>query len=107
MADPKDVKEDISEDELDQIIQDMSKDESSEDVKPVLEVVQSKKKTPVSASNQALTLEMNGVVNLKLHFKNGDRSIEVLCSEDYLTCRMADGTEFKIPTGNGKVRKVA
>ncbi|MGZ3653220.1 MAG: hypothetical protein ACXVB9_05635 [Bdellovibrionota bacterium] len=110
MADQKDAKEDISEDELDQIIQDMSKDESSgEDVKPVLEVVQSKKKaaTPVSSSAQALTLEMNGVVNLKLHFKNGDRSIEVLCSEDYLTCRMADGTEFKIPTGNSKVRKAA
>jgi hypothetical protein len=116
MADKKDAKEDISEDELDQIIQDMSKDETeaaSSTEKPVLELVQGKKKAAPAASShaqgggqQALTLEMNGVVNLKLHFKSGERSIEVHCTEDYLTCTMADGTEFKIPTGNsGKVRK--
>ncbi len=103
-----DKKEDISEDELDQIIQDMSKDEEAEvKAKPALTSVQSKKSDPVASSNQALMLEMSGVINLKLSFKNGDRSIEVICSEEALVCRMADGTEFRIPTGVGKVRKAA
>ena len=108
------AKDDISEDELDQIIQDMSKDEIAPE-KPVLEVVQSKKKaavTPVataaSSTGQALTLELTGAINLKLRFQNGERSIEVACTDDFLTCTMADGTEFKIPTGvTSKVRKVA
>ena len=108
------AKDDISEDELDQIIQDMSKDEA-EPVKPALEVVQSKKKaavTPVATTattaGQALTLELTGAINLKLRFQNGERSIEVACTDEYLTCTMADGTEFKIPTGvTSKVRKVA
>jgi hypothetical protein len=107
------AKDDISEDELDQIIQDMSKDEA-EPVKPALEVVQSMKKavTPVAnttgTTGQALTLELTGAINLKLRFQNGERSIEVACTDEYLTCTMADGTEFKIPTGvTSKVRKVA
>ncbi len=110
MADNKDTKEEISEDELDQIIQDMTKDEEAVEAPvkaPVLEVVQSKKKTVEASASQALTLEMNGVVNLKLCFKNGDRSIEVICSEEALVCKMADGTEFRIPTGNAKARKAA
>jgi hypothetical protein len=115
MSEKKDAKEEISEDELDQIIQDMSKDEPEEAASPqasvpTMELVQSKKKaaSPVSSSSQqALTLEMNGVVNLKLCFKNGERSIEVHCTEEHLLCKMADGTEFKIPTGNAKVRKAA
>lgn len=107
-----DKKEDISEDELDQIIQDMSKEESPEaSGQPALTLVQGKKGQPKAevpaASAQSLTLEMNGVVNLKLCFKNGDRNIEVICSEESLVCRMADGTEFKIPTGHGKARKAA
>lgn len=102
-----DKKEDISEDELDQIIQDMSKDEDLEPVaKPVLTAVQGKKE-PAGSTAQALTLEMNGVINLKLSFKNGERQIDVICSEDALVCRMADGTEFRIPTGNAKARKAA
>jgi hypothetical protein len=114
MADKKDAKEEISEDELDQIIQDMSKDDVEEPAataeKPALELVQGKKKESgfTANSKQALTLEMNGVVNLKLCFKNGDRAIEVLCTEEHLICRMADGTEFKIPTGVNKAsRKTA
>ena len=111
MADNKDAKEEISEDELDQIIQDMSKEEEEAEVpaaKPALEVVQNIKKTAAAGnSQQALTLEMNGVINLKLNFKNGERSIEVVCSEEALVCTMADGTEFRIPTGNAKVRKAA
>jgi len=31
----------------------------------------------------------------------------VLCSEEALICRMADGTEFRIPTNIGKARKAA
>lgn len=107
MADKKD---DISEDELDQIIQDMSKEEpASPEEKPALTLVQGKKgsPTPESTNSQALTLEMNGVINLKLCFKNGERQIEVVCSEEALVCRMADGTEFRIPTGHSKVRKAA
>ena len=104
-----DKKEDISEDELDQIIQDMSKeDEGVVPTKPTLTAVQGKKvSSPVSSSQQTLSLEMNGVINLKLSFKNGDRNIEVICSEDALVCRMADGTEFRIPTGDSKVRNAA
>jgi hypothetical protein len=48
---------------------------------------------------QALTLELTGVINLKLCFSSGERSIEVFCTEESLLCRMADGTEFRIPTG--------
>jgi hypothetical protein len=110
MADqnPK-AQEDISEDELDQIIQDMSKDEETEKPaeKPALELVQGAKKKVAPVADQTIALELKGVVNLKLSFKNGDRAIEVLCSEDYLTCRMADGTEFKIPTGNAKTARKA
>jgi hypothetical protein len=104
-----DKKADISEDELDQIIQDMSKEEEElvGAAKPVVAAVQPKKTSSNASSQQALTLEMNGVINLKLCFKNGDRSIEVICSEDALVCRMADGTEFRIPTGDSKVRKAA
>ena len=107
MADKKD---DISEDELDQIIQDMSKEETAApEEKPALTLVQGKKKvpTPESSTAQALTLEMNGVINLKLSFKNGERQIEVVCSEEALVCRMADGTEFRIPTGHSKARNAA
>ncbi len=107
MADKTEAKEEISEDELDQIIQDMSKEEEEAVVaaKPALEVVQSKK----AAANppQSLTLEMNGAINLKLNFKSGERSIEVLCGEDALVCTMADGTEFRIPTGIAKARKAS
>lgn len=115
MADEKQGKEEMSEDELDQIIQDMSKDEEAGETEaaasapkaaPALELVQGAKKKGGSSS-QALTLEMNGVVNLKLCFKNGERSIEVHCTEEHLLCRMADGTEFKIPTGVHKARKSA
>jgi len=119
MSDPQNAAtDDMSEDELDQIIQDMSKDEV-EPAKPALEVVQSKKKAPMapaptpvaspsSDASQALTLELSGVINLKLRFQNGDRSIEVSCTEEFLTCKMADGTEFKIPTAStSKVRKAA
>ncbi len=122
MADKKD---DISEDELDQIIQDMSKDGSGESVaKPAPEVMQSNAdpaeeavasnvthlrapSAPETTADQSLTLEMNGVINLKLNFKNGDRNIEVICGEEALICRMADGTEFRIPTGYSKARKAA
>ena len=92
MSDKTDGKEEISEDELDQIIQDMAKDDGQEKsepvaaapVKPALELVQSMKKAVSSAASQQMTLELNGVVNLKLCFKNGERSIEVVCTEEHL-----------------------
>jgi hypothetical protein len=52
-------------------------------------------------------MELSGVVNLKLCFASGDRSIEVHCTEEALICRMADGTEFRIPTGITKKRNAA
>jgi hypothetical protein len=102
MADNKSPKEDdVSDDDLDQIIQDMSKEE--EEVKttsaPALSVVGKKTSAPMERPDQALSLELTGVVNLKLCFSSGERSIEVLCTEEALVCRMADGTEFRIPTG--------
>jgi hypothetical protein len=119
MSEKNETKEEISEDELDQIIQDMSKDESrapAELTKATLDFAHSKKKVTSSAvtpsqqtqpSQQSLSMEMNGVINLKLSFKNGGRSIEVHCTEEHLLFKMADGTEFKIPTGNAVVRKIA
>ncbi len=106
MEEKKSEEEEVSEDELDQIIQDMSTVENEDaqvPAKPTLELVHGKK----NANSQALTLEMTGVVNLRLTFKNGDRSIELLCSDEALVCKMADGTEFRIPTGVGKARKTA
>jgi hypothetical protein len=104
-----DKKEDISEDELDQIIQDMSKeDEVVVPIKPTASSAQGKNVSVSSASSpQSLTLEMNGAINLKLSFKSGERSIEVSCTEEALICRMADGSEFRIPVGDGKARKAA
>ena len=126
MSEILDSQDDMSEDELDQIIKDMSEGEddvqppmekSKESSSPVMELVQSKKVeaagepvkvAPVSmAAQQTLSLEMNGVINLKLCFKNGDRSVEVQCTEDFLVCRMADGTEFRIPTGSKNMAKAA
>ena len=93
----------------------MSKDEEIEVKAKAASVIAipAKKTAPAtstagSSSAQNLTLEMNGVINLKLTFKNGDRNIEVICSEEALVCRMADGTEFRIPTGaDSKVRKAS
>lgn len=113
MADNEGIKEDISEDELDQIIQDMSKEEEDEEteapvsVAPSLEAVQAMRKPAESNAQQSISLEMSGVINLKLNFKNGERNLEVICTDDALICRMADGTEFRIPTGNAKARKAA
>lgn len=109
--------DDISEDELDQIIQDIAKDDDAEkpaaaaatpSPAPSLSLV-SGKKTKESAvkPEQALSLELTGVINLKLCFASGERSIEVLCTEEALVCRMADGTEFRIPTGITKKRQAA
>lgn len=104
MADEKHVTdEEISDDEIDQIIEDISKEDTT--AKPVaapLSLVQGEKMSSSSKpkdNDQALTMELTGVVNLKLCFSSGDRSIELLCTEEALLCRMADGTEFRIPTG--------
>lgn len=104
--------DDVAEDELDQIIADMSKEEEAEEAAtpPISLVKSSKTAKPspkVGKSDQSLTMELTGVVNLKLCFASGERSIEVICTEEALLCRMADGTEFRIPTGIEKKRNAA
>jgi hypothetical protein len=105
MADEKKMDE-VSEDELDQIIQDMASEE--EPVEPFapqpipLQKGTSPKVKAKKAAEQSLTMELTGVVNLKLCFASGERSIEVICTEESLLCKLADGTEFRIPTGVAK-----
>lgn len=125
MADNKHT-EDMGDDELDQIIQDMSKEDeaqapveaavaagsSASSPTPSLSVVPSEsprtaKAETTAAPGQSLALELTGVVNLKLRFASGDRSIELTCTEEALVCRMADGTEFRLPTGVSAKRKAA
>jgi hypothetical protein len=95
--------DDVTEDELDQIIQDMAAEEEPAAPQPIPlhKHVPAKAKAKKSAE-QSLTMELTGVVNLKLCFASGDRSIEVICTEEALLCKMADGTEFRIPTGISK-----
>ena len=120
----------MSDDELDQIIQDMAKadEEAIPDLPvaaipepkvfaapapaPVVAAAPSNGMAPVAEfpkarAKQGLTMEMQGVVNLKVCFTSGDRAIEIICSEDILICRMADGTEFRIPTGFSVAKKDA
>jgi hypothetical protein len=117
MADEK-KSEAMSDDELDQIIQDMSKEDEQataevETDAPMMESTPEPVEAPVEpvrtlraakpadrkpvASDQSLTMELQGVVNLKVNFSSGGRSVELVCSEEALVCRMADGTEFRIP----------
>lgn len=107
MADEKKMEE-VPEDELDQIIRDMADEESAAPAPtPALSLTKTAKPTKKDAE-QSLTMELSGVVNLKLCFASGDRSIEVHCTEEALVCRMADGTEFRIPTGiHNKKRSAA
>jgi hypothetical protein len=125
MADEKkSVEDEMSDDDLDQIIQDISKEETEEEVEApakaaapapatvasnvsTLGVRTAKKPLAAVKAEQSLNLELTGVINLKLCFSSGERSIEVLCTEDALICRMADGTEFRIPTGIEKKRQAA
>ena len=113
MADEKKSPADeMSDDDLDQIIQEISKEEEEPAAEkpvaktPTLGVLPGGKKA-AARSDQALHLELTGVINLKLCFSSGERSIEVLCTEEALICRMADGTEFRIPTGIEKKRQAA
>jgi hypothetical protein len=113
MADEK-KSDDMSEDELDQIIADMSKEEEQaaeeEAAAPVVSIAKAAPAKPAAVkgtSDQSLKMELTGVVNLKLNFASGDRSIELTCTEEALLCRMADGTEFRIPTGMAKKRNAA
>jgi len=106
MADEKKVEE-APEDELDQIIRDMADEEAATPIaSPAVSLAKAPRATKKDAE-QSLTMELSGVVNLKLCFASGDRSIEVHCTEEALICRMADGTEFRIPTGITKKRNAA
>ena len=120
MSDEKKIEE-AGEDELDQIIRDMAEEEEEDGNAPAPTPVataptQTAAVAPLSLAKtgatqkqaeQSLTMELSGVVNLKLCFASGDRSIEVHCTEEALVCRMADGTEFRIPTGITKKRNAA
>lgn len=113
MADKKEAVEEISEDELDQIIQDMSAAEQSEAASSTLEeeveeAASYKRGSRESSEDRSVSLELTGVVNLRLSFRDGERTIDLSCSEDELVCRTADGAEFRIPTaGHGRARKAA
>lgn len=66
------------------------------------------KTTDAGSSPQSLTLELNGTLQLKLIFTSGARSMELSCNEDGLTCRLADGSEFRVPLTQGSAtRKTA
>lgn len=107
MADEKKLEE-ASEDELDQIIRDMADEEAATPIAaPALSLAKPPKTATKKDAEQSLTMELTGVVNLKLCFASGERSIEVHCTEEALICRMADGTEFRIPTGITKKRSAA
>lgn len=119
--------EQLSEDDLDKIMKEIVAEESASDTAATAETaapaatvqpIASQKPatvTPIRANtgknsggDQALKLEFTGPINLKLQFNSGSRSIELICSDETLVCRMADGTEFRIPTGGtGSVRKTA
>lgn len=111
------TQEDVSESELDQLMADLASEDttdtaSSTEESPVAEVRQLPTATTEGESfladaDQSLKLELKGSINLKLCFSSGDRSIEVFCAEEALICRMADGTEFKIPTGIHKKSRAA
>ncbi len=102
MSDVKKVQEDITSEDLDKIMQDIAKEEAAPQKapNPGLSLIKgAEQQAPKAAKEQALTLELTGQINLKLNFSSGERSIEVFCTEEALLCRMADGTEFRIPTG--------
>lgn len=94
------------EEELEQIIEDIASDEDTKQQSAPLKLVKTPKDETVSAhGDQVLSMQLTGPINLRLSFSNGDRAIELECTENGLLCRMADGTEFKIPTS--AVRKAA
>ena len=107
MVDEENKPESDIDDDVDHIIQEISEEDPSfsSNVSPLTVATSVEKPAPVptksSSENleQCLTLELKGSIQLTLCFVSGDRRIEVICGEDALVCRMADGTEFKIPTG--------
>lgn len=60
--------------------------------------------TPNFESN-SMRLDFTG--NISLCFTVGGKTVELQCSESSLVCKLADGTEFKVPIGTNStaVRK--
>lgn len=103
----------VSEDDLDKIMKDIVTEEeeaaeaapeavvtpisAAPQVTPIRSV--EPKRTSSGGGEQALKLEFSGPINLKLQFTTGNRTIELNCTDEALVCRMADGTEFRMPTG--------
>lgn len=87
-----DSKPNSSEKELDQIIADISREDARQAV--AAPAAASRVARP---SSQSMTLEVQGNLHLKLVFQQGDKTIELRLDENILICKMADGTEFRIP----------
>jgi len=87
-----DSKSKSSEKELDQIIADISREDARQGIpaSPASSRV-------VRPASQSMTLEVQGNLHLKLVFQQGDKAIELRLDENILICKMADGTEFRIP----------
>ena len=93
------------EDELDAIIGEI--ESMNQEVMKPNEVKTAKKSasvTPIRSKtantgteSQSLKLELTGSLNLRLAFSSGSKSIDLICQDDALICRFADGTEFRIP----------
>lgn len=87
-----DSKPNSSEKELDQIIADISREDARQGTP-----VSSASPRVARTASQSMTLEVQGNLHLKLVFQQGDKSIELRLDENILVCKMADGTEFRIP----------
>lgn len=128
MADEKNqVNDDMAEDsDLDKIMQEIANEEKAltaapaatetetetveATVHPIPSAKAGKMKEAISTNTeekQSLTLELTGSINLKLRFASGERSIEIECLDDMMVCRMADGTEFRVPVGQSSSKKTA
>ena len=107
------VPEDVSETELNQLMKNLAEENNASAAEDSGAEVRQLHAAPVEKApfladaEQSLRLELKGSINLKLCFASGERRIEVFCGEEALICRMADGTEFKIPTGIRKKTKAA
>lgn len=87
-----DSKPNSAEKELDQIIADISREDARQGVP-----ASTSSPRLARAASQSMTLEVQGNLHLKLVFQQGDKSIELRLDENILVCKMADGTEFRIP----------
>lgn len=53
--------------------------------------------TSTGSEEQSLRLELTGSIHMRLSFASGARSVDLYCTDDSLVCRLADGSEFRVP----------